>query len=57
MPRRIGPEPTQYGGLRHQIRGVLEDHNRYPDNLAAEVAGISLTPPRRDTPFDMASSY
>ena len=57
MPRRIGPEPTQYGGLRHQIRGVLEDHNRYPDNLAAEVAGISLTPPRRDTPFDMASPY
>lgn len=43
--------------MRRQIRGVLEDHNRYPDNLAAEVAGISLAPPpRRDTPFDMASS-
>jgi hypothetical protein len=55
MPRRIGSEPAQYSTLRRQIRDILEDHNRYPDNLAAEVGGISLAPPRRDTSFDMAS--
>ena len=46
IARRIGPEPAQYGSLRRQIRDLYEDHNRYPDNLAAEVGGISLAPPR-----------
>lgn len=50
----IGPEPIQYSRLRHQIRSILEDHNRYPDDLAAEVARISLTPP---LPINRHRSY